>query len=100
MRLKKKDPVLKQPDVVLFPQQPDEEGSEGDDGTAAAAGTDGSKKSKPMYLRTVLAKQVRQRVQAVGAVSGQAACARQCQRSWSSRQHLHAPAASKASLHQ
>jgi hypothetical protein len=61
VRLKKKDPVLKQPDVVLFPQQADDEGSEGDDGTAAAA--DGSKKSKPMYLRTVLAKQVRHRQQ-------------------------------------
>ncbi len=53
MRLKKKDPALKQPDVVLFPQPAD---SEDQDGEAAAAG---DKKSKPMYLRTVLAKQVR-----------------------------------------
>lgn len=55
VRLKKKDPVLKQPDVVLFPQPADsDEGAE-----AAADGAEG-KKAKPMYLRTVLAKQVRQ----------------------------------------
>jgi hypothetical protein len=53
VRLKKNDPILKQPDVVLFPQP---EGSEGD-APADAAAADG-KKSKPMYLRTVLAKQV------------------------------------------
>lgn len=59
VRLKKKDPILKQPDVVLFPQP---EGSEGDTAADEAAAADG-KKSKPMYLRTVLAKQVGQRQQ-------------------------------------
>lgn len=55
VRIKHKDPVLKQPDVVLFPQPGDsDEEQEGADGAAAADG----KKSKPMYLRTVLAKQV------------------------------------------
>lgn len=61
VRLKHKDPVLKQPDVVLFPQPADDDDDDaegGADGDAAAAGA-GSKKSKPVYLRTVLAKQVR-----------------------------------------
>lgn len=59
--MKHKDPVLKQPDVVLFPQPADDDDDDaegGADGDAAAAGA-GSKKSKPVYLRTVLAKQVR-----------------------------------------
>jgi len=59
VRIKHKDPVLKQQDVVLFPQQPEDgEDDEGEEaaGQQAAAGRD--KKSKPMYLRTVLAKQV------------------------------------------
>jgi hypothetical protein len=56
VRLKKKDPVLKQPEVVLFPEPADSEGDEAA-GQAAAAAAEG-KKSKPMYLRTVLAKQV------------------------------------------
>lgn len=55
VRLKKKDPILKQPDVVLFPQP---EGSEGDAPADEAAAAADGKKSKPMYLRTVLAKQV------------------------------------------
>lgn len=58
VRIKHKDPVLKQQDVVLFPQQPEDgEDDEGEEaaGQQAAAGRD--KKSKPMYLRTVLAKQ-------------------------------------------
>lgn len=59
VRLKKKDPILKQPDVVLFPQL---RGSEGDAPADAATAADG-KKSKPMYLRTVLAKQVGDRQQ-------------------------------------
>jgi hypothetical protein len=54
VRLKKKDPILKQPDVVLFLQP---EGSKGGAAADEAAAADG-KKSKPMYLRTVLAKQV------------------------------------------
>jgi hypothetical protein len=45
--------VLKQQDVVLFPQPADSEGDEAAGQTAAEG-----KKSKPMYLRTVLAKQV------------------------------------------
>jgi hypothetical protein len=54
VRLKKNDPLLKQPDVVLFPKPADSEEGE-EDGQQAA---EGGKKSKPMYLRTVLAKQV------------------------------------------
>lgn len=54
MRIKRQDPVLKQPDVVLFP-----EGSSDDDEDAAAGQQQGKgKKERPMFLRTVLATQV------------------------------------------
>lgn len=54
MRIKRQDPAIYEKDTVLFPQQQSDEGS--DDETAAAGGT---KSSKPVYLRTVLAQQVR-----------------------------------------
>lgn len=58
VRLKRKDPVLKQPDVVLFPE-PDDSGDDNDGDDAAAAAAGDKKSKKPMYLRTVLAQQVR-----------------------------------------
>jgi hypothetical protein len=66
VRLKKKDPVLKQPEVVLFPEPADSEEGEAAGQAAAPEG----KKSKPMYLRTVLAKQVSLAQQLLGSSSG------------------------------
>jgi hypothetical protein len=48
VRIKRKDPVVYQKDVVLFPEESD----------AAAAASRGKASSKPVYLRTVIAKQV------------------------------------------
>jgi hypothetical protein len=54
MRIKRKDPVVYQKDVVLFPAEPDADADE----EAAAEQKKEKGSSKPMYLRTVLAKQV------------------------------------------
>lgn len=57
VRIKRKDPVIFQKDVVLFPE---ETAADADGEAAAAAGEHKKEKgsSKPVYLRTVLAKQV------------------------------------------
>jgi hypothetical protein len=54
VRIKRKDPVVYQKDVVLFP----EEEAEAAAAQAAANGKRDKSSSKPVYLRTVLAKQV------------------------------------------
>ncbi|WIA17436.1 hypothetical protein OEZ85_014286 [Tetradesmus obliquus] len=56
VRIKRKDPVIFQKDVVLFPE---ETAADADGEAAAAAGEHKKEKgsSKPLYLRTVLAKQ-------------------------------------------
>lgn len=54
VRIKKKDPVVYQKDLVLFPKPQEGDEAAGSDAAANKA----SKGTKPVYLRTVLAKQV------------------------------------------
>jgi hypothetical protein len=53
VRIKRKDPVVYQKDVVLFPEEPPAA-----DGDAAVTDRKDRGSSKPVYLRTVIAKQV------------------------------------------
>jgi hypothetical protein len=58
VKIKQHDPVIYRKDVVLFPEEAEQQKNAVRDATLAAAGAAAGRKSKPLFLRTVLAQQV------------------------------------------